>query len=255
MFEPLQSPDGNRELLMRHMSERERRRRAEGFLKSVIAIREPVEEKKKDTGGVDEVSENSVYLVIEAARHPEKTLLELYEGAALHPAEGKRALDDLRARGMIWLHRLARKGRGGQPWAVQVIGKGLEELKKRGIAPTELEGKGSWKHRIYVRHIGNWRKKKGDRFFAERKLGVKTFDGVSEDRTGQLIGYEVCLTGSARWNASQALKAASVEGVKQVIVACEDRKLLKGIERELLEQDALGLYREKIECRHLSEYI
>ena len=66
---------------------------------------------------------------------------------------------------------------------------------------------------------------------------------------------EICLSGKAKWNASQAIKAASVQGVRQVIVACEDRKLMKGIESALKEQDGLGLYSKKIVVRHLSEFV
>ncbi len=72
---------------------------------------------------------------------------------------------------------------------------------------------------------------------------------------GELVGVEIVLSGTAKWNAGQALKAASVEGVSEVIVACEDRKLMKGIEAELAEQDGLGLYRGKISIRHLSEFM
>jgi hypothetical protein len=93
------------------------------------------------------------------------------------------------------------------------------------------------------------------RHWFERWLGEKAFDVVGEHADGTLSAVEIVLTGSAQWNAEQAVKAAGVEGVKEVVIACESAALLKGIEKAIAEKDSLGLYRSKLSCKLLSEYV
>lgn len=238
---------------MPYLSEETRQARAAVFLDGVNAVKTV----KRHVPAVGELGEASLKVLIKAALEPGARLLDIYRALSLHPAEGKRAVDDLIARGLVRVHRLVRRGRGGQPQVLEVLPRGVAELEKRGISPAEKKVKrGGFKHDVYSRVVEAWAKANGARqIWFERTLGAKAFDMVLEREDGVLEGVEVVLTGSAKWNASQALKAASVEGVREVIVACEDRRLMKGIEAELKEQDGLGLFRKKISVRHLSEFV
>lgn len=240
---------------LRYMSEDERQRRLGVFMAGVKAIRTP----PKETPSPDALSATSLKVLVKAALEPGIRLLAIYESLGFHPAEGKRAVDDLVARGLVRVHRLVRQGRGAQPQVLEVLLKGVAELEKRGIVPALKKVKrGGFRHDVYARVIEQWARANGFvRMEFERTLGEKAFDLVMErgHQAGELVGVEIVLSGTAKWNAGQALKAASVEGVSEVIVACEDRKLMKGIEAELAEQDGLGLYRGKISIRHLSEFM
>ena len=132
----------------------------------------------------------------------------------------------------------------------------MEELAKRGIRPAGLKGKGKFRHKLYANQIDQHKQEQGwVRCWLERTLGNKTFDVVGEDRDGNLTGVEICLSGSAKWNAQQLIKAAGVEGVVEVIVACERKEDLQAILREVGEIDALGLYRKKIVGKLLAEFL
>ena len=204
---------------------------------------------------VNELAQESLLLLIEAARHPEPTLLEHYDSVGMHGAAGRRATDDLRARNMIRLLRLVRKGRGGQPTVVEVLEAGLKELMKRGIKPAPRVVKGGFKHEVYARLIARNERAQGKKTWFEKWFGNQSSDVLSEDTDGFVTSFEVVLSGSGSWNAQQALKAAVVAGIGQVIVACEDKKLMKSIEEQLEKLDSLGLYRKKIRVCHLAEYV
>lgn len=206
---------------------------------------------------VSELPDSSLKVLVKAGLEPGIRLLGIYESLGMHPTEGKGAMDDVLARGMVRVHRLIRKGKGGQPCVVEVLPAGIAELAKRGIKPAEKKLKrGGFLHDVYARLVEKWAKRAGYRqVWFERTLGQKAFDLVMESVEGQLEGVEVCLTGTAKWNASQAVKAGCVEGVAKVIVACESVKLLKDVEEHLGEMDGLGLYEKKIELRLLSEYV
>ena len=240
---------------LKHMTEEQRLQRASAFLSDVTAVIQPQAAAEKSD--VNELSSTSLKVLIKAALELGIWLVGMYRTLGLHPAEGKQAVDDLLARGLVRIHRLVRKGRGGQPQVLELLPRGVAELEKRGISPAEKKVKrGGFKHDVYSRHIEKWARANGYRqVWFERTLGVKAFDLVLEREDGELIGVEVCLTGLAKWNASMAIKGASVTGISLVIVACEDRQLMKGIEHELAEQDGLGLFRKKIVLRHLSEYM
>lgn len=243
-----------RSIGLKHMTEEQRLQRASAFLSDVTAVIQP--QAAAEISDVNELSATSLKVLIKAALELGIWLVGMYRTLGLHPAEGKQAVDDLLARGFVRIHRLVRKGRGGQPQVLELLPRGVAELEKRGISAAEKKVKrGGFKHDVYSRHIEKWARANGYRqVWFERTLGVKAFDLVLERGDG-LIGVEVCLTGLAKWNASQAIKAASVTGILLVIVACEDRRLMKGIEHELAEQDGLGLFRKKIVLRHLSEYM
>jgi hypothetical protein len=182
--------------------------------------------------------------------------VQLQNDLGLHPAEAKRATEDLVARGYIRLHRLVRKGRGAKPLVIEVLKSGQDELNKRGISPTpKLLKRGGFKHDVYARALVAGYRKKGLQHWIERTLGSKAFDLVYEDVDGKLIGIEIVLSGSASWNAEQALKAASVDGVARVVIACEERRLIRAIEAELAQRDALGLFKAKISCCPLGDLI
>lgn len=237
---------------MRFLSDRERRERNQSLL-SCVTVRQgdqPV------APTVNELSERSLKVLIKAGLEPGVFLLEAYRSLSLHPAEGKSSIDDLLARDYIKLHRLPRKGRGGQPVVVEVVQRGRQEMEKHGIAPAERRLKrGGWLHDVYARYIERWAKEKGYHVWFERMLGKKAFDMVYEDDKGALHGVEICLSGSVEWTAEQALKAAAVEGITRVIVACERKEFLQAVIAKAQEIDGLGLYRKKIVGKLLADYV
>lgn len=139
---------------MKHLSEQVRRQRAEGFLGMVKAIKAPSKPKKPS---VSELPFQAVSILTKSALEPGTPLLGIYKDLGLHPAEGKGALDTLLAKGMVRTHRMARRGRGGQPVVVEVIERGIEELHKRGITPApKLIRRGGFKHDVYARWLRTW---------------------------------------------------------------------------------------------------
>ena len=77
------------------------------FLASIQSQR-PDEEPEPEPG---ELSPRAVIVMNKAVSEADKSLMGIYSDLGLHPAEGKRALDELLARGFVRLHRLSRKGR------------------------------------------------------------------------------------------------------------------------------------------------
>lgn len=233
------------------LDEQERARRTRAFMRSVHT-KEQVMAKPVET---PELAENSLKVLIKALLEPGLFLLAIYAALGLHPAEGKAAVTELIARGFARPHRFPRKGRGGQPQALEPLPKGIEELAKRGITPPPRKiARGGWKHDVFARWLENWARTRSFHHWFERRLGKKFFDFVYEDGAGELHGIEVCLSGTARWNAEQAFKAASVEGVARVVVACERQSFVDAITTELKEVDGLGLYRNKIVATLLTEF-
>ncbi len=200
-----------------------------------------------------ELSDNAVKLVVLAGTIPGMPVLRMYRQLTLHPEEGTRAKDDLIARAMVREWKLSRKGSGGRPTVLELLEAGVNELKKRGIKPAEkMIKRGGWKHDFYARWIKRFEEKQGNRVRCEWTLGAKAFDLVSQTPDGKLNGIEICLSGSVSWNVEQAIKAASVDGVECVVLACEDKKLMKGISDEL--KRTLLFIREKIRIKWLGEY-
>jgi hypothetical protein len=237
---------------MKYITESQRRWRAQGFLNGSDTVRgQPVEKPSEP-----ELAANSLKVLVKVALEIGLTLLVVYAGLGLHAAEGKRAVDDLLARGWIKLHRIARKGRGGQPEVVEVLPAGRAELVKHGITPAEKKLKrGGFKHDVYARYVEAWARELGHRYWFERVLGPKAFDFVYEDSQGSLRAIEICLSGSAEWTAEQMLKGATVEGVEQVVAACETPGFMKAILKQIRTIDALGLYQKKILGQLLAEYV
>ena len=240
---------------MRHISEERRRATAEAFLAGVSAVKRqaPVKEERSPA----ELSERSRKVLFKAALEPGVSKVEIYSSLGMHASEGKRALDDLLARGMVRLHSLARKGRGGQRQVVEVLKPGVLELKRHGLSPAPKKvGRGGFLHDVYAREVERVVKAEGCRqVWFERKLGEKAFDLVVERSDGDLIGYEICLSGSGELNSGQLLKAAGVAGIARVVGCFADRKLMKRCGKALEDQDGLGLFRERIELRHLGEFV
>jgi len=128
------------------MSEEQRRRRVRALLGGVTAVagQRAVQEPK-----ATELSPEAVAVLVKAGLEPDRTLLELYRDLNLHAAEGTAAREQLGARGMVRPHRLARKGRGGQPQVLEVLPAGVAELGKRGIKLAEKKLKrGGFKHDV-----------------------------------------------------------------------------------------------------------
>ena len=221
------------------------------FMSSIVALK-PVVKNKPEPG---ELSEVAVKLLIKLALEPWKWLTEVYSDLGLHPSTGKAGLDELLARGFAQVHRIPRKGRGGQYAVVKITHRADGELEKRGIERPKSVLKGGFKHEVYGRWLGRWATKKHYRHSWERTLGHKCFDFVYELPDGKLVGVEVCLTGSARLNAEQALKGLENEGISKLVLGCETRKFADAIAKELKDLDALGLYRGRVRLCQLAEFL
>ncbi len=236
---------------MKHLSEKARLQRAQPFLSSVTASMP----RAVTRPSISELAKTSLNVLIKAALEPGIFLLAIYASLNLHPVEGQTAIRDLLARGMVRMQRLVRRGRGGQPQCLETLGPGHTELAKRGIQPAARKLKGGFKHDVYGRLVEKSVKPSVRLFRLEYTLGAKTFDGLAEGLDGKLTGYEIVLSGAAKLNSEQAMKAASVAGIEEVILCCEDRKLMKNIETQLKKIDALGVYRNRIAFRHLSDFV
>lgn len=240
---------------MKYLTEEERLRRANVLLSQVTAI-EAAPAAAVESEKQNELSTAAANVLIKCALEPATLLLQIYAALSLHAAEGKRAVDELLARGYVKAHRLVRKGRGGQPTVLEVRPAGVEEISRRGITPAErLIARGGYLHDVYARFIQSWLRAQGvTRMQFEKTLGEKAFDVLYEDANG-LHGIEICLSGTAEWTATQMIKAASVAGVLDVVMACEKASFLKGTVAQLQQIDSLGLYRPKIKPMLLADYL
>jgi hypothetical protein len=155
-------------LMMRRLREEERRRSAQRLLAQVCA--EVIAEKPKPEAG--EVSATGRNILAVAAVEVGKPLTRLYQDLSLHPAEGKAALDELEARGLIKLHSLARTGRGGQPVTVEVLTRADAELVGLGVTRPKAVLRGGFLHDVYGRRLAQWAKARGYRHWLERTLGT-----------------------------------------------------------------------------------
>lgn len=236
---------------MKYITDEMRKFNNAGLLSSIVAVL--AERCAEPT--VPGLSDTSFKVLIKATTEPGTWQEAMSESLGLHPAQMKGAVNDLLARAMVKLHHLP-KGRGGQPVVLEVLAKGIEELAKRGITPAEKKLKrGGFLHDVYARYLEKWGHGMGYRWWFERVLGKKAFDCVYEDSNGHLRAVEICLSGTAEWTAKQILKGAEVEGVAQVIVACERKPFLMAVMKEIQKMDALGLYRGKIVGKLLAEYL
>jgi hypothetical protein len=238
-------------LMMRRFREEERRRSAQRLLAQVCA--DVLAEKPKPEAG--EVSATAKNVLAVAAVEVGKPLTRLYQDLSLHPAEGKAALDELQARGLVRLHSLARTGRGGQPTTVEVLARADEELAKMGVTRPKPVLKGGFLHDVYGRRLAQWAKARGYQHWLERTLGKKCYDVLYKLEDGLLVAIEVCVSRTAHWHAEQALKALENEGVAEVVLACHTKKLAQEILRELKELDQLGLYRARARTCSLGVYM
>lgn len=239
---------------MRTEHEKERRLRNEPFWDSVVARHRPDPERKQSSPS--ELSDESFKLLVVIALRYYLTLLAIYKSLGFHPAEGKSAIDDLLARGLVRLHRIARRGRGGQPQVVELRPRGRDVLATKGITPTPWQLKrGGFVHAVYGHYVGEHFKSKDCAIWYERTLGDKAFDLVVQDAENDLSGIEIYTSGNAKWVAEQSIKGAAVTGIKEVIVAVEKKTALENVKREISAIDALGLYKNKIRLVPIADYI
>lgn len=236
---------------MRYWSENRRKQTAEAFLAGVHAVQKAVEPVQK-TGDLPNAS---LTLLVKAALEPGTFLLDMYRMLGLHPAEGKAAQEDLVARGFVRLHRLVRKGRGGQPQVLEVTRAGADVVVSRGMTLAPRLLKGGFKHDCYARLIGRWAGKQSMRCTYERTLGAKTFDLVLEDGKGQLTGVEICLSGASGMTAQQLMKASAVAGVNEVLALFETQAMQRSVAQAFAGVDQLGLYKGKVRLALLAEFM
>jgi hypothetical protein len=225
--------------------------RTEAFLANVAAFeRSPARAQEAR----DQLSSGALGLLVRAAQHPGEFLVKLYKEVGLHPVQGKSSAEQLIARGLIKVHRLGREGRGARPMALEVLPRGLEELRQRGLEGAQrLLKRGGWKHDVYARWMVSWARGQSFQVWLERQLGPKAFDVVYEAKE-ELIGLEICLTGSVAWNVQQLEKAASVEGVSKVVAVSDDAALLEGLEKRFPTRKQGQLFECKVLCRHVGAY-
>jgi hypothetical protein len=216
---------------VQHFSEAERQRRAQAFLSTVTVV---LREAPRSDPSPGELDASSLAVLVTAALQPGVFLTDLYESLGLHPAEGRKAVSDLQARGYGRVHRLARGGRGGQPAVVEVLKAGVAVLRERGVTPAPLLiPRGGLVHSVY----GTWVQQacvgRGSRVRTEHTLGAKCFDLVEETREGVLVGYEICCSGDAACNADALLRGAAVAGLERVVGVFASKALMQGVARTL----------------------
>jgi DNA-binding MarR family transcriptional regulator len=241
---------------MKYLKEAERKQRAELFLSGVSAVYSCMNHDagKKEQRGMGALSPASLSVLTKVALEPLFSLSQVYKALGLHPAEGKRAVNDLEARNYVRLHRMPRKGRGGQPVIVEVLPLGADELKERGFALAQRRIKrGGFRHDWWGRQLELWARQFRYPYWFERTLGKKAFDFVY-DKDGKLYGIEISLSGSLALNASQAIKAAEVPGLAAVTIARERKPFLEQVLKEVKTLDQLGLYTNKLQGKLLTEY-
>ena len=169
------------EVHMARRDQEQRQQKVQMFMAGVTAVvaQQPTRDRAADQ---NELSEAAAKVLIKSALEPGCWMLSIYCDLGLHPAEGKAACDDLLARGMVKIHRFIRRGRGGQPQAIEVLEAGVRELAKRGIKPSEKKLKGGWKHDVWARLAEQWAHRNGYKHVSfERTLGNKTFDLILEE--------------------------------------------------------------------------
>ena len=88
---------------------------------------------------------------------------------------------------------------------------------------------------------------------SEKTLGRKTFDFAHEEK-GQLIGWEVWLSGRAQAAAQQALKALENRGIRELRVVCRDVGSEKQLRKALKTADPEGTCTDRITTWVLSDF-
>lgn len=188
------------------------------------------EEKAKEKG----LPDDCVELLIEASRKHGLTLIELYQSISLDRTRGAKAIELLQAEKMVALHSIRTAETGKPSQTVQVIGRGLEEVKARGITPKlQLITRGSWTHYIYGIWFGQHHERLGSKAHYEKSFGDKIVDCLIHEKHGAFISGEVTKSGSPKVNALALQKVCSVPGVSSAVCIAEDKKLLERIRGEV----------------------
>jgi len=150
---------------------------ANAFKASVIATR--AEERGEHVEG--ELSSNASAVMNKAVNEPDTLLTKIYSDLNLHPAEGKKAIDELIGRGYARIHHISRRGRGAMYGMLEILHTADEEIAKRGIVRPKPLLKGGFLHDAYARVISKYLREKGHRHWFEKTLGDKQFDIVYEE--------------------------------------------------------------------------
>jgi len=208
-----------------------------------ISVKTWVDEQGKSTS--PSLSEAARLLLSFAVLRPQDSITKHYESAGLSAGKGRRALEELLTRGYVKPHKIARRGRGGQVTLVEALNSSNGLLVELGIKRPKRVLKGGWLHDVCGRCLGDWARAHGYRHWHEKTLGAKTYDFVHEEN-GDLIAWEVWLSGSARLAAEAALKGLQNEGIQELRMVCRDVKAEKTLEQAVAEIDGLGFYRDKM---------
>lgn len=239
---------------MRHLIGREEElARLDVFRREVTVVREcaPVEPKRE----TPRLSQNALHALIHIARHPIDPLMIVYKTVGLQGSQALRALKLLLSLNMIRLLSLVRTGRGARPQIPVLLESGIAELAQRGIEPMpKAVARGEDEHDRYCRIVAACEQHDDKKTSFEAWFGNKAFDVLSETN-GKYTGFEIVTSGSAAWNAEQALRAARVTGIERVFVTCKEAALVKGITAKIAELDPMGPLQAKIEVKFLGEFV
>lgn len=226
-------------------------RMKEAFLAEIQAEKP----QKREEPSPGELSQAAGNILTKAGLESGTFLMAIYDDLGLHHSEGRSAVEELLARGLIRIHRLPRIGRGGQPETLEVTDRGYEELEKRGIKRPGSVLKGGFLHDLYGRKVRQYLKQQGCRCWFEKKLGRKAFDLLFQREDGSLGAVEICRSGAASYNARQALKGLENEGITELILVCETKALSEAIKKQLKKMDQLGFYKDKVRTRLVAEFL
>ena len=221
----------------------ERTRATIKFLGSVEATKA----ERPDSHKAEKVDlrEGARRLLERATLEPQEPLTSHYGAAGLTAAKGREALDDLLGKGYVRLHHVSPRGRGGRVTLVEVLEAANSLIVKLGLQRRGRLLKGGWLHDVVGRYLENWTRARGLTHSFERTYGTKTYDMVHEE-DGQLVAWEVCVSGTANWNAAQALKGLENEGIRELRIVCRDVKSEQQIQKAIGEQDPHGIYSDRV---------
>jgi len=226
------------------------------FLAEVIRECGPPEAPSDEAPAPDALGAGERALLCIAAISLGDEVMGIYRKAGLSPTQGKAAMENLVAKGLIRVHRLPRAGRGA-PWkTIEVLPAADVELAKAGLKRKEPPLKGSWLHSLYGYYVGRWAEGQGFKSVQfEKTYGPKTFDLAWQNAGGEIETVEICLTGAPQRTAEQLQTSASNKGIARIFAFVENRKSLDQTREALIQQDRDGICRDRMDFRLIGEVI
>ncbi len=225
--------------------------RTTAFLKTIKAIH--VSELKKEEKP-EGLSERARKALIITSSEPGITLGSLYKRLSLHGEQGTQVFKELSAHAMVKQHSLPRVGKGNAPKTWEVLKPGIEFLSSLGLRPEKKFLKGGFLHYVMALWLKDFfENKKRSIKFEFTMLGKKTFDGAHQLENGEWLGIEIALSGTIDHNLKEALRGASVSGVKRVCMGFNTESKCKKFDQALNKLPAENRSKEKIRSFHLGK--